>query len=115
MTKVSNNDVYNEFKESRERKPGFISKIKQFFKKNKNVEVLEENETNLLDNNYSDEAIISIEDDSKNFKSVKSDNARGKGRVPASHDDEPMKFWFLFKLKPHKRECDSTCFNKRQY
>ena len=60
--------------------------------KNKNVEVLEENETNLLDNNYSDEAIISIEDDSKNFKSVKSDNARGKGRVPASHDDEPMKF-----------------------
>lgn len=97
MAKTMDKELYSDFKSSRDNKPGVFSKIKQFFNKFKKVEVLDESETKLIENNNSSIEIIEEKQNtnsgkSKNFKSEKSDNAKGEGEAPASHDDEPMKF-----------------------
>lgn len=105
MAETMDKELYNDFKSSREDKPGFLSKIKQIFKKDKKIEVLEHNEVKALEQNISSQAsdeIVSCEENvsktnsdiSEDFKKAKSDDAKGKEPGSASHDDEPLNFWY---------------------
>ena len=98
MAKTMDKECYDAFKDSRNKKQGIFSKVKQLFHKQKNIEVLGAEEVKVIENINSSEDIISSDDNNinsktlKNFNSAKSENAKGVGGAPASHDDEPMKF-----------------------